>query len=116
MGGAPMGVYTTTIAATDVPDQVPDSIRAGLVGTWALDFRGGHTLVTIDGHPVVDAPYAMHGSGITLGANDTGERACKAAATYSMENGGGQLTFTRIADPCQGRVIVLTTHPLMRRP
>ena len=111
-----MGEYTVTIAAADIPAEMPDSIRQGMIGTWNIGLHGGnHVLVTYNGQEVVQGPYMVSGNQVTFPANDTGPYACRTAATYTWQMSGDQLTFTRVQDACDGRVVVLTKRPLTRR-
>ncbi len=116
---APAGItgeYTMTISAADVPATMPDSMKQMMIGTWNIGLHeGNHVLVTYNGREVVSGPYMVSGSQVTFPANDTGPYACRTAATYTWRTSGDQLTLTRVQDACDGRVVVLTRHPLMRR-
>lgn len=110
------GEYTVTLAAADIPTALPDSMRQQMIGTWNIGLHeGNHVLVTFNGREVVQGPYMVSGSQVTFPANDTGPYACRAAATYGWQMNNGQLTLTRVQDECEGRVVVLTTRPLVRR-
>lgn len=111
-----MGEYTVTLAAADIPAEMPDSMRPMMIGTWNIGLHeGNHVLVTFNGREVVSGPYMVSGSQVTFPANDTGPYACRTAATYTWRMSGDQLTLARVQDACDGRVVVLTKHPLMRR-
>ncbi|MET0399973.1 MAG: hypothetical protein ABW277_24500 [Longimicrobiaceae bacterium] len=111
-----IGEYTVTIAAADIPAEMPDSIRQQMIGTWNIGLHeGNHVLVTYNGREVVSGPYMVSGNQLTLPANDTGPYACRTAATYTWQTSGDQLALTRVQDACDGRAVVLTRHPLMRR-
>jgi hypothetical protein len=118
---APAGItgeYTVTIAAADIPAEMPDSMRQQMIGTWNIGLHeGNHVLVTYNGREVVSGPYMVSGSQVTFPANDTGPYACRTAATYNwrMSGSGDQLMLTRVQDACDGRSVVLTRHPLTRR-
>ncbi|HEU0078339.1 MAG TPA: hypothetical protein VFQ76_11855 [Longimicrobiaceae bacterium] len=110
------GEYTVTIAAADIPAAMPDSMRQGMIGTWNIALHeGNHLLVTYNGREVVQGPYMVSGNQLTLPANDTGPYACRSAATYTWQMSDGQLSLTRVQDTCDGRALVLTRRPLMRR-
>ncbi|MFL5385556.1 MAG: hypothetical protein ACJ8GN_23805 [Longimicrobiaceae bacterium] len=115
MSGFPMGTYTTTIAAADVPASVGAEERAAVVGAWEIAFgANGHALVNFNGRQVVDAPFQVSGNTLTLTA-DTGEYACNSNARYTWHAAGGELHLTRVEDSCGGRMVVLTAHPLVLR-
>jgi hypothetical protein len=111
-----IGEYTVTLAAPDIPAEMPDSIRQMMIGSWNIGLHeGNHVLVTYNGREVVSGPYMVSGNQLTLPANDTGPYACRTAATYTWQMSGDQLTLTRVQDACDGRVVVLTRHPLTKR-
>jgi hypothetical protein len=110
------GDYTVTLALADVPAIAPDSVRQRMVGTWIVALHdGGHFVVTHNGREVVQGPYAVSGSQFTLAATDSGPYACKSEGRYTWQMNNDQLSFTRVQDECDGRVMVLTTRPLARR-
>lgn len=110
-----MGEYTTTLAPADVPTTMPDSIRNGMIGTWNIGLHdGGHVAVAFNGRPVVEGAYRVEGDRIMFSAEETGVYACRIPATYTWQMTGNQLSFTRVEDTCEGRVVVLTTRPLTR--
>lgn len=110
------GEYTVTLAAADLPPTMPDSMRQQIVGTWTIAFHGGgHAVVAQNGREVVQAPYAISGDRFTLTADDTGPYACKSEGTYAWQMSSGRLTLTRVRDECEGRVVVVSTRPLVRR-
>ena len=54
---------------------------------------------------------------ITFAADDSGPYACTETATYTWHRSGNELHFARVGDdPCAGRAVVLTSHPLMVAP
>jgi hypothetical protein len=86
-----------------------------IVGAWVIDFgANGHAPVTLNGRQVVDATFTVNGNQLVMGT-DTGEYACNATARYTWHAAGGELHLTKLEDPCDGRAIVLTAHPLVRR-
>jgi hypothetical protein len=59
----------------------------------------------------------VSGNRITFPVGETGEYACNDPATYTWQRSGTQLTFTSVGeDPCAGRAVVLTSHPLVATP
>lgn len=114
-GSFPTGTYTTTIAEGDIPASAPADMRSAIVGAWVIAFGdNGHALVNFNGRQVVDAPFQVSGNQVTLTA-DTGEYACNSTAHYTWHAMGGELHLTRVDDACDGRSVVLTAHPLVRR-
>src|SRR4051812_45190259 len=114
-GGFPTGTYTTTIAEGDVPANAPADMRSALVGAWTIAFgSNGHAMVTYNGRQVVDAPFEVSGNQLTL-TDDTGESACHSTARYTWHAAGNELHLTTAGDACDGRMVVLTRHPLVRR-
>jgi len=114
-GGFPTGTYTTTIAEGDIPANAPAEMRSMMAGGWVIAFGAdGHALVTFNGRQVVDAPYRIIGSELVL-TDDTGEYACHSRARYTWHAAGNELHLTRVEDACDGRVVALTAHPLVRR-
>jgi hypothetical protein len=113
--GFPHGTYTTTMAAGDIPVGAPAEMAGQLVGPWVLAFGdNGHALVSFNGRQVVDATYSLSGNELILGT-DTGEYACNSNARYTWHAAGGELHLTKVEDACDGRVLVLSKHPLVRR-
>lgn len=109
-----VGNYTVTVADADIPSSVTGDARTGITGAWAIAIHpGNHFVATYNGNQVAEGPYQVNGNQIVFPAGETGEYACTAPATYSWRVGNGQLTFTPVGDdPCGGRRIVLTAHPL----
>jgi hypothetical protein len=115
----PVGSYTVTLAASDIPASIPEDQRAGMAGAWVIAFQpGNHLVVTYDGREVDRSDFRAEGDRIVLPSDDAGEYACHAPATYAWNAGSdGQLTFRLVGtDDCDGRTVVLTTRPLTRVP
>jgi hypothetical protein len=113
--GFPNATYTTTIAASDVPASIPADMRGQMVGAWEIAFGGnGHALVTFNGRQVVDAPYTVSGNQLLL-TDDTGDYACHSNARYTWHATATELHLIRVEDSCDGRMVALTAHPLVRR-
>lgn len=114
-GGFPMGTYTTTIADGDIPATVSADMRSALVGAWEIAFgSNGHAMVAYNGRQVVDAPFQVSGNQLVL-TEDSGEYACHSTARYTWHAAGNELHLTTAQDPCDGRMVVLTKHALVRR-
>jgi len=115
-GGFPLVAHTVTIADGDIPASAPADMRSALVGPWVVGFgNNGHAMVTVNGRQVVDAPYTISGNTLTLTAEDSGEYACHSTGTYTWHATATELHLTRVNDSCDGRVVVLTTHALVRQ-
>jgi len=111
-----VGDYTVTLAETDFAATVPDAERRGTAAAWDIAFhQGNHLVVTHNGKEVLQGTYQVNGNQITFG-EDTGPYACRAPGTYTWQMNNGLVTFTRVQDACQGRVLALTSRPLTRRP
>ena len=112
-----MGDYTMTLADEDLPPTAPPQMRGSLVGDWVFAFHGGnHFIATQDGTQVVQGPYEVRGNQIVFPVGGTGRYACSVPGTYTWQISNGQLTLTPVQDACQGRVVVLSSRPLVRRP
>lgn len=115
MGGFPMVTYAVNIADADIPAGAPADMRSALVGPWVIAFgTNGHAMVTMNGRQVVDAPFTVSGNTLTL-TEDSGEYACHSTGTYTWHATATELHLTRVNDACDGRVVVLTTHALVRQ-
>jgi len=114
--GFPEATYTTTIAAGDLPASAPADMSAQMVGAWEIAFGGnGHALVSFNGRQMVDAPYTVSGNQLTLTDGDTGEYACHSNARYTWHATATELHLMKVEDACDGRVVALTAHALVRR-
>lgn len=112
-----MGNYTVTLDETDLPTTTSQQQRSASVGTWAFAFRqGNHFAWRRNGSEMVRGSYEIKGNQITFPGDETGRAACTTTGVYTWQISDGQLTFTRVNDACQGRVVVLTSRPLTRRP
>ena len=113
--GFPRVAYTTTIVAADVPATASAEERAGIIGSWVINFRSdGHAIVTYNGRQVVDAPYQVNGTELLL-TEDTGEYACHSNARYRWPATATELHLIKVEDSCDGRVVALTAHALVRQ-
>lgn len=107
------GAYQIAITAQDAPPH-----PASLNGTWVDTFNPDGTFaISLGGEAVVSGTYAVSGGEITL-AETGGRLACFhdteawRSATYHWSTGSGGLILTDSADPCPGRKLALTAHPL----
>jgi hypothetical protein len=118
-GTGVVGNYTVNLTNADMPGDMSADMRTGLVGMWNIAIHPqNHFVVTYNGSQVVEGPYRMNGNQITFTGGESGQYACSDPATYTVQRASnGQLTFTLVgSDPCPGRSVVLTTHPLAVAP
>jgi len=117
MGGI-IGNYSVTLADADIPSAMPADAHASLVGAWMVMIHPqNHFVATFNGSQVVEGHYQVNGSQITFPADESGPYACTDPATYTWHRAGNELHFARVGDdPCPGRAVVLTSHPLMVAP
>ncbi len=113
----PAGTYTTTLTKADVRGRVKSTPVDSMVGAWTVAFDdNGHFTVQRNGVQVVDGvaqPRAGHR--VYFDAKDTGSGACHSPATYRYAVRGDRLTFHTVSEGCDGRLAVLTAHPLARK-
>lgn len=129
----PLGTYATELTRADLPAAFPPQFVPLLVGRWENTFAeaGRHTIIK-DGQLVIEGQYAATQNQIAF-YKDTGPLGCDSKAgdtrpfippgysqtahsgTYTWAFDGRTLTFAKIADECGGRVLVLTSHPLVKR-
>jgi hypothetical protein len=102
-GGFPHGSFTASLAGKS---------PAFLNGGWKLTFQPSGAYATA--HPpnevVARGKVAVSGGTVTFG-KETGPLACTVPGRYRWSVSGGSLRFTKIADACGGRAIVLTAKP-----
>lgn len=109
----PAGTYTTTITKRDLPKTMPAAEADSTAGAWAITMDGAdHFTVTFNGKQVVAGAFTTKGKRVTFDANDTGVYACHMPATYTYAVVKSGLKFTRVADKCMGRSVVLGKHTL----
>ncbi len=107
------GAYQVMITAQD-----PPAHPAALNGAWTDTFSpDGMFAISLSGEPVVSGTYSVSGGEITL--TETGGRlACYHSAeawrtaTYYWSSGPDGMILTTESDPCTGRKLALTAHPL----
>ncbi|HYH79953.1 MAG TPA: hypothetical protein VEX86_09145 [Longimicrobium sp.] len=110
------GVYSVTLADSDLPLSAPTGMRTGMVGTWEMTVDGpGRALVRFNGQQVVDMPFQMQGSQVTF-SEGTGQYACQGPGRYTWEATAAGLRFTRVEDSCNGRAVALTSRAWTKRP
>ena len=84
--------------------------------TWSMVFGAGGdvTVTTADNEPDVYATYTVTGDQIMF-RDERGPGACLGdgleVGTYTWNLDGTQLTFTKVADNCDGRAQALTGQP-----
>jgi hypothetical protein len=111
--GFPAGAYAVTITAQDAPQH-----PASLNGPWYLNFRlNGNFDIDLGDQQVVTGTYTAAGATLTL-AETGGPLACFRSseswrsATYTWALDGIRLILDAVNDPCLGRKLALTAHPL----
>jgi hypothetical protein len=108
----PHGTFTTTIARGEVPADIPDETASVLASAWEITFGDSAKLIVRkDGLEVVRGDYAATATSVVF-SNDAGEYACGVNGTYAWKLDDKNLLFTKTADDCAGRAVVLTVHPL----
>jgi len=118
--GITPGIYTTTIAGSDVPPEFPPDVASILVGQWQIEFtEGGTYIVTKDGDIVVIGRYTSHSSRFVM-TDLQGALACTdapgiATGVYRWSLANNQLELLSVLDRCAGRQLVLTTRPLQKQ-
>jgi hypothetical protein len=114
MAQQPQGTYVTTITEADAPPEM----REQLVGTWELTFlENNQFTVASKGEVVVKGECTIDHDQITF-SDKEGRLSCRKAAkigTYKWALDGKTLTFTKVEDTCEGRQLVLLTHPLLKK-
>jgi hypothetical protein len=99
-------------AASTLPGKYTTKITTAgqFKGTWTLNFtKAGTYAVALNGVVLINGKYTTSGAKVALG-HETGQAACKPAATYSYKRTGKTLKFTKVTDSmaaCAGRVTVL---------
>jgi hypothetical protein len=90
---------------------------AAIDGTWVVSFKAHHKYtISRNGATVVRGQDTISTNKVTFG-HETGPMAClgsQAAATYRWSLKNRKLTLKPVSEPCPGRKIVLTTHPLKK--
>ena len=112
VGEFPHGVFTTTISQTDISADVPAEAASAIIGTWELTFTdSGKFIGRINGEEKVREEYAPTATNVGF-SKDSGEYACEGPGAYAWKIEEKNLVFTRGADGCAARTVVLTAHPL----
>jgi hypothetical protein len=93
--GLPPGKYTAKVTTP-----------ANLKGTWVLNFARGGTYTIADNGAVVVRGHFTSTSMIYL-SGEKGPAACPQFGVYRWKRSGKTLRFTKVSDPCAGRVAVL---------
>jgi hypothetical protein len=115
--GVPAGSYQTTIKLADARGRMQSTPADSMTGTWTLAFDDKNHLIVKRGETQI-ADASVHpraGGRLYFDGKDVGNGACKSTATYRFAVKGNQLTFRKVGtDKCDGRVVVLTSHPFTR--
>jgi hypothetical protein len=115
------GTYTTTITQQDI-EAANFEIFEDLEGTWDIQFSENGVIDWTYRANNLDREYAIHtefsaaDDTLVLG-EESGEYSCdQTGVTYDWTGDGTQLALTNVDDSCTQRMIVLTSHPLVRLP
>jgi hypothetical protein len=103
---SPKGTYTTSIKG----------VAAAIDGKWQVVLTAsGPFTITRNGALAIKGRTSVVGSKITF-RDSSGHYACPPAqaGVYRWKLAGRSLTLTAIAERCQGRLLVLTRHPLTK--
>jgi hypothetical protein len=116
--GLPPGTYRTTITRANIPASMSRSLADSLIGVWEIRLHSDDRYtVRYKGEEVVAGMLTgMPEHRVAFDDQDTGSAACHAPATYHFVLGTRRITFHQVGtDACDGRAVVLTAHPWMRR-
>lgn len=104
--GAPAGTYAERISGGPTP----------LNGSWSITLKPASYTIRHGGALAVAGTLAVKGGLLTF--TDTGGplrcRGAERQGIYGYTLAGRTLTLRAIEDPCAGRRLVLTAHPLKR--
>ncbi|MBI3959290.1 MAG: hypothetical protein HY328_10820 [Chloroflexi bacterium] len=111
----PPGIYTTTLAAEDIPPAFPAEAIPLLSGAWEMNFTdAGRFTVAKDDEVVVEGHYTSTQDEVVL-TDERGPLACgkpgAETGRYRWQLADEMLTLTVVADECDGRAVILTAHP-----
>ncbi len=121
--GAVLLVAAAAAAAAGNPVQgtfrtvIANAPAKQLDGTWQIAFQPtGRYSIKLNGTVLISGRDTQTATTIGFG-HESGPAACtgaEASATYRWSMSGGSLHLTPVREPCEGRRVVLTTHPLTR--
>ena len=117
---SPVGSFTTTIKSEELPQDMPAGMRKALAGTWEVIFVAGNRFqILLGDKPMVEGRFTVSTDGIVL-TDEKGMISCAMAAgeetgKYKWALDAGKLTFTATEDKCEGRKLILTIHPWMKK-
>jgi len=114
------GIYSTVVSAEDLEgfDTLDDSVQGNL-GHWNITLTDkGDFTANLDGGWVADGNYSVNGSSIEVYIESVcNDCQCEEnIGRYEWALDGDRLSFRKIADSCDGMVLVMTSHPLTRQP
>jgi hypothetical protein len=114
------GIYSTVISAEDLErfDTLDNNVQENL-GHWSITLTdSGDFTANLDGGWIADGIYTVNGSSIEVYIESVcNECQCEEnIGRYVWTLDGDQLSFRKIADSCDGMVLVMTSHPLSRQP
>lgn len=117
---SPVGAFTTTITAEELPQDMPPGMRKALAGTWEVIFVADNRFqILLGDKPMVEGRYTVSTDGIVM-TDEKGMISCAMApgeetGKYKWALDAGKLTFTATEDKCEGRKLILTIHPRTKK-
>ena len=107
-----LGAYVTTLAAEDLPANVPAEARNNLVGNWKITFSKKNKFqVSRDDKIVIEGSFTVTTERLTL-TDEKGDLACAGAnnqsGTYRWSIKQKKLSLAAVSDNCIGRQFILT--------
>lgn len=117
---SPVGAFTTVIKVEELPQDMPDGMRRALAGTWEVIFVANNRYqILLGDKPMVEGRYTVSTDGIVM-TDEKGIISCSTApgeetGKYKWALDAGKLTFTPTEDKCEGRKLILTIHPWMKK-
>jgi hypothetical protein len=114
-----LGTYTMSIAAEDIPSNVPVEARNNFVGEWQMTFaKEDQYQISKDNKVLVEGHFTFSNEQIKF-KDERGALAC--TQEPEVENGAyawsyqdESLTFKLVEDKCEGRRFVLTIHSWLK--
>lgn len=115
-----VGEFTTVIKTEELPQDMPDGMRKALAGTWDVIFLAKNRYqILLGDKPMVEGRYTVTNDEIVM-TDEKGVISCSMApgedtGKYKWKLDAGKLVFTPTDDKCEGRKLILTIHPWMKK-
>jgi len=112
------GSYATPLTADEITGQGGTDLT--LAGDWVFTFSAPQDS-TVDYEALLNGTRAYNGAIVLDGdqlkiSTVNAGKDCRGEGSYTWTFDGTQLRFTLVSDSCPHRQIILTTHPMVRRP